>query len=179
MKKISLLFLMVFSLIIITSCESDENKDSIRSTNEISSELKSLTNGEIGVKNNGKATLGVNEDEILKVAKEFMARTDLKLEPISAKIEFINDRTYLRIYSKEDYVSTVELTYNHSTGTYWTESTVCTSRVCASAGGCLPNGQYCTECRYGNDGNLKGDCSRSTSGGGEAERETGLFPSQP
>ena len=47
-----------------------------------------------------------------------------------------------------------------------TGKTVCTSIACASGGGCVPNGDYCTKCvpsGVQEGSGLTGDCTRSTS----------------
>lgn len=172
MKKINIIFIALFSIILF-SCESDKTENKKETKIEAPKQMKSLTNSQIGSEENGKLKLFFNEEQLLQVAREFILLNDLDIEPEYVNILEIDQKKYLRIYSKNDFVSTVELLLNTSTSTYWTGNTVCTSSQCASEGGCLPNGDYCTECRTGVDGNLKGDCKRSTAG---ATSNTGLNP---
>ena len=87
------------------------------------------------------------------------------MEPKEIKIEDIDSEKYLRIYSNNDYVSTIALKLDNESTYMMTESTSCTSKDCASGGGCVPDGQYCTKCVKGESfgSPIYGDCLRTTS----------------
>ena len=160
MKKIFLLLTFVFSMFIV-SC--DNETDNIQESSDVTNEkMDSFINSNIGIDKNGQFEFTVAENTILKAVKEYSNTFDLDIEPQSIKIIDIDAKKYLRIYSKNNYVSTVALVLDNQNN-YRVDKTVCTSKACASGGGCIPNGSYCTEC-YGSNG-LKGDCKRTTTGG--------------
>lgn len=145
----------------IVSC--DKENDTIQNSSDFTNEkMDSFIDSNIGIDKNGDFEFIVAENTILKAVREYSMKFDLNIEPQSIKVIDLDDKKYLRIYSKDDYVSTVALVLDNLNN-YRVDKTVCTSIACASGGGCIPNGSYCTEC-YGSNG-LKGDCKRTTTGG--------------
>lgn len=162
MKNLYVIIIAIF----FASCESgNPDIEKSESLDEINSNaLKDFTNSKIAEKADGKIKFLFSDNAILTSAKTFSEEYKLGFEPQSVAVEIINNKPYLRIYSKDDYVSTVELLLDNKSSTYTTGETVCTTNACSSGGGCVPNGQYCTACAVG-PGNLPGDCLRTTKGG--------------
>lgn len=83
-------------------------------------------------------------------------------EPLTTLLIFSENDTYYLRASGQTYVSTVELSIGNTVKghqvLYLTGNTICTSDGCSSAGGCLPQGAYCSDCNKGAK-----DCKRSTS----------------
>jgi len=162
MKKI------VFGLIVLAfafvSCEQEDDKQ-IDQNAELKKEITfdQLTKSTIGFENEGKVQLGVSNNKVMETFKKFVKTNDLDIDPLSFEIISIDQKNYLRFYSEKNQVSTIELFIN-SNKLIETGSTVCTSIACASGGGCIPYGSYCTECGpHGPDG-PKADCKRTTTG---------------
>lgn len=157
MKK-HILFLSLLTLFLIISCENESNEIVLNSNKEtfFNTEIGKITN------TNGKGTYNITEskEKLFKNFKIALKETGLNLEPIDFYVFEDNNKNYLRVLSKKDYVTTVELI--PSNNTFRTGTTSCTSIACASGGGCVPNGDYCTQCTPSDPG-LAGDCTRTTS----------------
>ncbi len=161
MKKIFFLFSFLF---VLFSCETDE-KNLVDATAKLDAKFASFTGSIISYEDNDKNVVKVSDGKLMQVFKKFVADNKLNLEPLHYKIETIDDKEYLRVYSKNNYVSTVDLIKTDSNRRA-TGKTVCTSIACASGGGCVPNGDYCTKCvpsGVQEGSGLTGDCTRSTS----------------
>lgn len=160
MKKVLLfsIFIAVFAL----SCNSDESKvvdsNNSRLENAANGDLEKLSFSVIGVKKDNNIVLNISKDKLLEVFRAESKRNGLEGNPLSCRIEKINNKDYLRFHNDDDTVSTIELLVD-SEGNVTTGGTVCKSKACASGGGCLPNGLYCTECKTFNF-----DCERTTTG---------------
>ena len=166
MKK---LILLCCATVFLNSCENDRN-DVVASTSKLIN-IEKFTETEIGNEVNGEFHFTATKTSILKTFKDLVQvdSENRPLEPQSIKIETIDGKKFLRILSKNNYVSTVELVLKPNYK-YYTQSTVCSSTACASGGGCIPDGSYCTPCRVGINGSLRGDCTRTT---------TALTPNDP
>ena len=160
MKLAKLLF---FALILFSaSCKNEE-------VNFIDTELKApvlkeLIGSKIAHQESDKIILDVSDSMIMQSFKKFIEENDLKLNPQSFKVVSIDNKNYLRFYSDNNQVSTIALIKGKD-NQYIVGKTVCTSTACASGGGCVPNGLYCTECipPYANpEGPIRGDCTRVT-----------------
>ncbi|MCO6163304.1 hypothetical protein [Flavobacterium sp. NRK F7] len=155
MKKTVIHYLFVLLLI---SCNSEEN--SLQNLENSNQKMKSFFETIVAKTDGDKISLIVSQEELLESAKQSLKETDLELEPLSYEIFKDNNKNYLRIFSKNKYVTTIELV-KVSNSTYATGKTSCTSIACASGGGCVPNGNYCTECKSP-DPSTVGDCKRTT-----------------
>lgn len=153
MKK--LIYLLFFASLIFTSCRKEAQLK----------EMETVFNSEIGKMVDGKFEFTVTKESILASTKEMPTSKELNLKPKEVKIEEIEGKQYLRIYSDNDYVSTIALKFDSEGARMMTEGTSCTSKDCASGGGCVPNGQYCTKCVKGESfgSPIYGDCLRTTS----------------
>lgn len=157
---------VLLCLLVLTalSCEKEDNGVDVNTVEfELDSTFKSLTNSKIGFEKDGEIVLGVSNGLIMKEFKKLVTKSGLELKLQSFEVVSIDNNKYLRFYSEGDNVSTIALIKDDN-GNYRTGSTVCKSKACASGGGCVPNGLYCTECKWPN-GN-PGDCERITTGGG-------------
>ncbi|QTE21676.1 hypothetical protein [Polaribacter cellanae] len=159
MKKT--IYLLLFSFILV-ACQTEDNKgnDSLAKF-----EINKLTNSKIAFEDEGKLILNVSDHKILETFKAFNKTMELQLDPERFEIIKVEDKNYLRFFSKNNQVSTIALEKG-SDNIYRTGSTVCTSTACASGGGCIPNGNYCTKCRpEGTPPKAPdGDCRRTTTG---------------
>lgn len=149
-------------LLTILSCEKDANpidsdSNSISTVNvELDKAFKNITNNDVGYIQDGKVELGVSDEKILSVFKDFIEESNLEFETKSFEVITIDDKNYLRFYGKNNMASTIALVKGDN-DILKTGKTVCTSDYCASCCGCVPDGLYCTEC--------PGDCKRTTTGG--------------
>ena len=162
MKKILFLFSFLF---ILFSCET-EDSNVAEATAKLESKFAYFTGSVISYEDTNKNTIKVSDDKLMQVFKEFVKENKLNIEPLYHKIETIDGKEYLRFYSKGNYVSTVDLLETNTNQSKTTGKTVCTSVACASGGGCIPNGDYCTVCTPPNvqpGSGLTGDCTRTTS----------------
>ena len=161
--------LLLFSFLF--SCENEdvkrENSSAVEielarknlSTNSLATySFAELTNSAIGYDDNGTIKLGVPNEKILETFFWFSRLHSSKLTPKSFEIVEIDGLNYLRFYSENDIVSTIALIKNEN-DQYITGSTVCESVRCASGGGCIPDGLYCTKCEING---IPGDCKRTT-----------------
>lgn len=162
MQKI---IILAISILTIVSCNRDDNSE----RDSIESSFDTFINSTVAVENNGVVELNYGNDKILDVFQKFSNKTKLGLQAESLSVETFNDKNYLRIYSKQNKVSTVALIKDEN-GQYRTGDTICTSSDCASGGGCLPEGSYCTKCYpegTQSRGPITGDCTRTSSGGNQ------------
>ena len=150
MKKVILFFIVIF----IASCQSEDRE--ITDTTDSSNKIESLNLSEIGTKKGNDIVLNVSKEMLLEVFRADSKRYMLEINPVSCKIEKINEKDYLRFYNEDDTVSTIELLVDRN-GNVTTGSTICTSKICATGGGCVPDGQYCTKCEAAGE-----DCLRTT-----------------
>tara|TARA_R110002051_G_C8500837_1_gene464737 strand:- start:137 stop:643 length:507 start_codon:yes stop_codon:yes gene_type:complete len=158
-------YLLVLSLV-FTSCQTeDTNSDSNSLELKADFEFKTLVGSKIATEKNGKIILNVSDERILETFKKFNTTNNLQLEPKSFKVINVDGNNYIRFYNKNNQVSTISLIKGND-NYYTTGSTVCTSTACASGGGCIPNGDYCTKCRPEGTppGSPDRDCTRTTTG---------------
>jgi hypothetical protein len=162
-KKVSqlLVFFMLLSFAFV-ACD-DENHKSVVDKVELK-KMVSFEDAEVGVLQDETPVILVSKKQILMFAEETLKDTKLNLKPFDYKIIDENNKKYLRIYSNDNYVSTIELVVTDS-NVLRTGKTVCTSTACASSGGCIPDGSYCTPCIDPRTQGQPGDCVRTTSGG--------------
>jgi len=165
MNKLSYILLII---LVITSCQTADNDNQINdSLPDVSFEFKNFSGSSIGIEKDGVIELKVSEESILSNFKEFIKQNKLDLKPEYFKIITIENNNYLRFHNIDNSVSTIELIKDEN-NIYKTGSTVCTSTSCASGGGCVPSGVYCTKCQpYGPDSPITGDCERTTTGSNE------------
>lgn len=159
MKNLIILILMS---LVFTACQTEDNKEEAVSSNlETTFEFKELTNSAIGIEKDGKIELRVSNEKLMSTFTKFTKTHSPDLKPVSFEVLEIDNKSYLRYYSEDNMVSTIALIKGED-NQYRTEGTVCETRACASGGGCVPDGLYCTECTIG--GGLPGDCKRITTG---------------
>jgi hypothetical protein len=158
MKKIICLLLLSF---IFTSCLNDDSKVENYSTETT---LKNFTGSEIAIEEKDEIVLNVSYDKIMTSFKAFNKTMKLGLEPESFEIIKEDGKSYIRFYSKDNQVSTIALLKGDNKRII-IGTTVCTSTACASGGGCIPDGLFCTKCRpEGTPPKAPdGDCTRTTS----------------
>lgn len=169
-EKNLIVFGFLFVTFLLPSCNSEnENSANENSANENSKQIStklekmdSFFGSKIAVSKGTDLEVVVEKVDVLFYAEEALKDTGFNLKPKDFKIIDQNNKKYLRIYSNDDYVSTVELILEN--GSYKIAKTVCTSKVCASGGGCIPNGDYCTACEYAK-GTPSTDCTRTRTGG--------------
>lgn len=157
--KNNLFYCLLFTVFFF-SCEKEENINNPKTENQFT-EMNTFFESKVGRIDGEIISITVAEEDILSNAKKALKDTNLNLEPYKYEIFKDNNKNYLRILSKGNYVSTVELLKTPGGGLF-TGGTVCTSVACASGGGCVPDGLYCTKCTP-EDPTLAGDCTRSTS----------------
>ncbi|MEO0468642.1 MAG: hypothetical protein AAF206_03405 [Bacteroidota bacterium] len=154
-KSIYLLVAMLFTLV---ACQQEQLDVPTEPGNIFQSQLAKMVDG--------KLKLTIEQGAILAAAQEIDVVQRLQLIPQEAKITEIDGKHYLRIFSSEDYISTMELIADPASPLgFVAADVICSSSDCASGGGCIPDGQYCTKCVVGQDwwGNDKyGDCDRTT-----------------
>ena len=139
MKKVIYLSLLCF---ILTSCLNDD-----RIENQSSETLlENFTGSEIAIEDKGKVSLNFSDEIIMNSFKKFNSKMELGLEPERFEVINIDNKNYLRFYSKKKQVSTIALVQLDNKRIVLGE-TVCTSIACATGGGCIPDGSYCTKCR--------------------------------
>lgn len=126
--------------------------------------MDNFSNSEVGYSDSNKIVFNLSNKQILSSFKFYSKRNSLNIEPLNCKVEKIDGNNYLRFYNKDNSVSTIALLSNEL-GKVMIGGTLCTSKDCASGGGCLPNGDYCTKCNTGSvlGSPISGDCIRSTS----------------
>lgn len=162
MKRINILFFCLI-VIISMSCE-NENNSNVVNNYEFEDTFKSIIGSKIGIFDNGKINLKVPDEKILKSFNDFNLKYDINKNYSSLEVFTVNDKNYIRFFSDDNYVSTVALLLDDN-NTVITGNTVCTSEACATGGGCIPNGDYCTPCKpQGDDSPAVGDCKRTTTG---------------
>jgi hypothetical protein len=166
-KKILLgIGVIVFCVLAFIACnqeDSKENGDNVTKNSKIE-KMDSFFEAKIADVKGKEVKVTVSKNDILQFAKEALEENQLNLKPFDYKIIEENGIRYLRILSDRKYVSTIELI--ESNNTLRTGKTVCTSTACASGGGCIPNGSYCTPCQPASyPPTISGDCSRTTTGG--------------
>lgn len=159
-KNIILICVLAF---ISLSCEQEVNNEKINESLELNKNFsfERLANSPIGIEKNGKIELGVPDEKIMETFKEYAKMHSPDINPKSFEIINLDNAFYLRFYSDKNIVSTIALLKDES-NQYMTGGTVCETVACASGGGCVPQGAYCTECRPNGPDNPKGDCKRTT-----------------
>lgn len=155
----------MFISIGLISCQTeDKNQEISESNHDAPFEFKNFTNSNVGFDKDNEVELNVSYEKIVNTFNEFSDKFKLGLEAKNFKVITIENNKYIRFFNKDNTVSTVELIKDEN-NVYSTGSTVCTSTSCASGGGCVPNGVYCTPCQpYGPDSPITGDCIRTTTG---------------
>jgi hypothetical protein len=106
----------------------------------------------------------ISEKSLLNSFNAFSKKNQLNKYALSFEVLKIDGKFFLRFHNQDESSSTIELIGNEGyskpsntlTMSFETGETVCTSAACASCCGCVPDGDYCTEC-------TKGGCSRTTS----------------
>lgn len=132
-------------------------------------EVVKFHGSEIGMMENGKLVFNKSKKSILKSFQNLPGIAELKLTPERLEVVEIDGKSYLRIYSNNNYVSTTEIIMGDPNSKFHPIAeiggTTCTSTDCASGGGCIPEGDYCTKCTTYNFMGVPstGDCTRSTS----------------
>jgi hypothetical protein len=156
---------ILFTMLYFASCNSEnENSSNENSKQNVTNyeKMDAFFGSKIAVVKGSDLEVVVAKEDVLLYAEEALKDSGLNLKPKNFKIIDENNKKYLRIYSNDNYVSTVELTLEN--GVYKVAKVVCTSQVCASGGGCVPDGEYCTPCKYSN-GASSSDCTRTSTAG--------------
>ena len=166
MKKVILLLAIVNLLF---SCNSEEQTE--LSNEEFSS--SELIGAKVAYKNEvGEVVLGVKQDELLNSFNKFSKKVKLNKKAKSFKVMEIHDKEYIRFFNEDGSVSTIALLYSSNKfkesfsqsksphKLMYVGETVCTTEDCSACCGCVPDGNYCTNCELN-----AMDCKRTTSGG--------------
>jgi hypothetical protein len=159
MKNLITLLLVLF----IISCTNEYDIDNMSKKNE--STIEKFVGLEVGHLDKDEVKVTIEEESLLNSFNAFAKKNQLNKYALSFKVLKIDDKFFLRFYNQDKSSSTIELIsnegYSKSSNTlkmsFEIGETVCTSAACASCCGCVPDGDYCTEC-------TKGGCSRTTSG---------------
>jgi hypothetical protein len=163
MKKqtIMKIFGLILVSIMFASCINEEQN---RIDEQNKSFMEKFSKSEVGYSDSEKIIFNPSNEQILTSFKSYAKKNSLEIEPLTFKVEKIDNKDYLRFYNKDNSVSTIALIVNES-GKVMLGGTVCTSVDCASGGGCVPSGDYCTKCVTGTilGQTQYGDCKRSTS----------------
>lgn len=161
MKKIFQIALVVVSFIVLFACNKTEE--------EVLEKLDHLSGAKIGYFENNQFVFTISEQSILEAAKKIEAIEGAGATPVDLKVEIINQKPYLRIYTDNNSVSTFDLIQEHNGNArkplpHFSIGTVaCTSYYCYSGDGCVPDYPYCTPCiRQDENGQDVNDCIRST-----------------
>ena len=152
---------MVLLVLLSFSCTNEEGE----SNNEIETiEFKTLMNSPVALEMDGKIELAVTKNRAIHTFNQFKGSDPEAMKAEDVKIVEIHGKDYLRFYSSEGKVATLELIKSEN-NSFITGSTVCESVACANCCGCVPDGLYCTKCtRYDPlPGGPQNDCKRTTS----------------
>jgi len=161
MRKI--LFILLVALI-FQACENDNNTED--ESVDFNLSFDKLTNSKVGQELNGEFVLGVSNKSLLSTYKKFATKFNSDIEVQSVAVITIDNKKYLRFYFDNGMISTIAIIKDRN-GLYHTGNTICESVDCASGGGCIPEGVYCTECKPNRPSqpiSTKGDCKRTTIG---------------
>lgn len=162
MKRYIFDTLFVFVFIAISSCSYDSES---RQSEELSISLKnqtfeSLKGNLIGEVNDGTIYLYLSDDVILNKFKTYAQNNKLNITPVKLGLIKQQSKSYLRFYGSDGEVSTIELIVINSSKKVMLGNVSCTSKDCASGGGCIPEGDDCTKCSP-NGGSSSGDCDKT------------------
>lgn len=155
-------------LMFLFSCNSD---DKVKSEKLRDMSFQDMMKTEIGLIKDGKVVLDIADSDLINKFQKYSNDFKLGVEPVSVEVVTIDSNHYLRFENTNNSVSTIALVKvqipNERKLHVGVElgNTVCTSTDCASGGGCVPNGDYCTKCQKGSvmGSPIYGDCTRSTS----------------
>jgi hypothetical protein len=154
--------LMVLLVLLSFSCTNEEGE----SNNEIETiEFKTLMNSPVALEMDGKIELAVTKNRAIHTFNQFEGSDPEAMNANDVKVEEIHGKNYLRFYSADGRVATLELIKSEN-NTFITGNTVCESVACAECCGCVPDGLYCTKCtKYpALPGGPVNDCKRTTGG---------------
>lgn len=161
---------VAFSFMFSCSSEDREVNDIDATTSSVSylekKSFEDLMKTEVvGEINNNSVYLYIPTDVLVEKFNNYNQKFKRNLLSKSANVLEIEDKKYLRFYSNGGKVSTLELIVNEN-GKVLLGSTICESTACASGGGCVPDGLYCTSCKIPGAGpqHPGGDCKRTTTG---------------
>lgn len=157
MKKFFLV-LLISTIGIYFSCEQDSGSQNESDNRFFGSEIGNFSS----YSKISDLKITTSKKQILSNAKLALNETGLIIEPEDLHTFIDNGKFFLRIMSKDNYITTVEIISVN--GKAIIGETSCTSVACASGGGCVPDGLYCTKCNP-TDPTLVGDCKRTTSNG--------------
>jgi len=153
---------LLFSLVFISSCNSDETNK----RNDVSAKaFNELMGNEIGTLNKGEVLLDISNEKLLSLYN--FQKLDENIKSERFEVVKFDSKNYIRFYNNDKSVSTIALIENKSNKKIILGQTECTSVQCATGGGCLPNGDYCTKCvpEGAQPGSgITGDCKRKTIG---------------
>jgi hypothetical protein len=154
-------------MFLIVSCTSD------KATNKelLSKSFQDLMNLEIGKLIDDEIVLDIRNQDLMEKFQDYTDRIKLDVKPTNVEILTLDSNHYLRFQNSNNSFSTIALItvfYPNLEKPYIgveLGSTICTSLICAGGGGCLPNGDYCTQCEKDADSDVPTDskCTRSTS----------------
>lgn len=154
------MFYVCVTFLLLISCDKEENQTQINK-NDLPTKMEAFFGSTIGKINGDKILITVSKEDLLYNAKNAISDSELDLQPFSFEVIKENNKNYLRIYSKKNYVSTIELLISQNKYVSLAE-TSCTSIACASGGGCVPDGLYCTKCVVDAGSPYAPDCKRTT-----------------
>jgi hypothetical protein len=161
-------FLLITVLTLILFSCLDENIKNDIDDNSKKSENLNIIGSEIAKLKDGKVELIFTDNEIIESFNKFSNKVKLNKIALSLEVLEIEENYYLRFYNDDESVSTIALIKkesqeknkdNYSTITFWGGETICSSTACANCCGCIPDGDYCSNCSLDTF-----DCSRTTSG---------------
>lgn len=115
---------------------------------------------EIGIVLDDEIVLEISNQDLIDKFKAYSNQFNLEVSPTSVEVFSVDSNHYLRFKNSNNSVSTLALITvyypNLETPYIGVElgNTICTSLNCPDQVGCLPDGNYCTNCHKDADINV-------------------------
>jgi hypothetical protein len=153
-KNQTILFLSLLSFIFCFSCKSDSN--ALREELKLKS-FQELMQLEIGEVLDDEIVLVISNQDLIEKFQAHSNQFNLEVIPTSVEVFTVGSNYYLRFKNSNNSVSTIALitVYYPNLETPYIDiklgGTICTSLNCLDQVGCLPDGNYCTDCQENAD----------------------------
>ena len=167
MKKV---FLFLFTSSLLIACDSNHhNSLNLLKTLEQNFNINKFSGNEAAYVDVQKNLNLISDELLIKSFNIYSKKIGLNKVAITSELIDNENNFYLRFHNSDNSASTVALVENVSNNLKTNETTnrfmmlggtTCISSSCSHCCGCLPNGDYCTNCERWNP-----DCTRSTTGG--------------
>jgi hypothetical protein len=166
MKNQTILFLSLLSFIFCFSCKSDSN--ALREELKLKS-FQELMQLEIGEVLDDEIVLVISNQDLIEKFQAHSNQFNLEVNPTSVEVFTVGSNHYLRFKNSNSSVSTIALItvyYPNLEIPYIgveLGGTICTSLNCLDQTGCLPDGNYCTDCHKDANSNVTTSIKCTTS----------------